>query len=219
MLPNTACDILVSYLLVSIKKPSYLAQNLSFCELDIWDNVLLINCPSKEVFDFILKSQKALINAIDQQLPEIKVASVRWHTQVTELKIDYLISRQTKRPEVSHLVFDIADLIKQSAYPILVTKLDGQILFAYSSKTNENFPVESIYLSDTEANRMAVAVESHGWVNGYRLKLENRHDCRGGIFTIVRARYVKNTPLNELVLLIQVLNIESIGAVPSRDVA
>lgn len=220
MLPNNTCDLLLSYLLEGIKKPSTLAQNLSFCQIDIWDSVLLLSCPGQEVFESILKSQKALANAISKQVPSIKLAHIRWQQQVVDLAIDYLIGRQSCRlSEVSHLAFGgIADLIKQSAYPVLVTKLDGQILLAYSSQTNENFPVESIYLSSSEAKRLTEAVESHGWVNGYRLKLDNRHDSKS-IFTTVRARVTKNSQLNELVLIAQVLNTESVVAVPSRDVA
>lgn len=219
MLPNNACELLLSYLLSSIKRPSYLAQNLSFCEVDVWDSVLLLNCPDREVFERILKSKKALANAISKQLPEIKLASLRWHNQVVDLKIDYLVGKQSQRPSVVfQLVFDIAELIKQSEKPVLVAKLDGQILFGYSPSSNENFLVENVYLSSAEASRMAEAVESYGWVNGYHLRLDNQHDSKG-IFTTVRARYAKDTLLNELVLIVQVLNTESLGSVPSRDIA
>lgn len=219
MLPNNACELLLSYLLSSIKRPSYLAQNLSFCQVDVWDSVLLLNCPDQEVFERILKSKKALANAISKQLPEIKLASLRWHTQVVDLKIDYLVGKQSQRPsEVFQLVFNIAELIKQSEKPVLVAKLDGQILFGYSPSSNENFLVENVCLSSAEASRMAEAVESYGWVNGYRLRLDNKHDSKG-ISTTVRARYAQDGLLNELVLIVQVLNTESIGFVPSRDIA
>ena len=216
MLPNTACEILLSYLLSNLKNPSFLAQNLSFCQIDIWDSVLLLNCPAQEVFEFIFKSKKTLVNAISKQLPAIKLVHLRCQERVVDITIDYLIGKQADHPMAEfHLV--IANLIKQSAKPVLVTKLDGQILFAYSPQRSESFPVKSIYLSATQSNRMVAAIESHGWVNGYHLKL-GRHDSKD-VSTTVRARYAKDSLLNELILVIQILNTESIRAVPLRDVA
>ena len=215
MLPNTACELLLSHLLSNIKNPSFLAQNLSFCQIDIWDSVLLLNCPAQEVFEFILKSKKSLVNAISKQLPAIKLVHLRCQQRVVDITINYLIGKQTDHPLAEfHLV--IANLIKQSAKPVLVTKLDGEILFAYSPPRSESFPVKSIYLNAMESKRMADTIESHGWVNGYQLKL-----CRHNLdyfSTTVRARYAKDSLLNELILVIQILNTESIKAVPLRDV-
>lgn len=214
MLPNTACELLLSHLLSSIKNPSSLAQNLSFCQVDIWDSVLLLNCPAQEVFEFILKSKKSLVNAISKQLPAIKLVHLRCQQQVVDITID-LIGKQTDHSLAEfHLV--IASLIKQSAKPVLVTKLDGEILFAYSPPRSESFPIKSIYLNAMESNRLVVAIESHGWVNGYHLKLFRR-DLKD-VSTTVRARYAKDRLLNELILVIQILNTESLKAVPLRDI-
>lgn len=217
MIPNNAGELLLFYLLSSIKNPSFLAQNLSFCQLDVWDSVLLINCPGQEVFEFILKRKKVLATAISKQL-SVKLVHIRWQKEVVDFLIDDFLSEQNNRPSAGFQIrFDIASSVKQSIKPVLAAKLDGQILFTYSPQFNENFSFKGIYLSEIEASRLAEAVESHGWVDGYRLKLDSYESQ--GIFTTIRARYAKDGLLNQLVLLIQVLNTESLGVVSSRDIA
>lgn len=212
MIPNSVCELLLLYLSSNIKKPSFLAQNLSFCQFDIWDSVLLINCPGKEVFEFILKRREVLKSAISKRL-KIKLIHIRWQKEVIDIPIN-------KEDNYSlgelNLAAYTAQLVKRSAKPVLAAKPDGQILFAYPRQISGDFLDDSIRLSSTELSRLAEAVESHGWVNGYRLKLDSNKSK--GILTTVRARYTKDRLLN-LVLLIQVLDAKSLEVVLSRDIA
>lgn len=212
MIPDNVCELLLLYLLSNTKKPSFLAQNLSFCQFDIWDSVLLINCPGKEVFEFILKRKKVLKSAISTRLG-IKLIHIQWQKEV----IDFPINEEDNYSlEELNLAAYAIQLVKRSAKPVLAVKPNGRIVFAYLRQSSEGLPIDGIHLSDTELSSLTKAVEAHGWVNGYRLKLDS--DDSKGILATVRARYMKDSLLN-LVLLIQVLDAESLGVVLSRDIA
>jgi len=215
LLPNNAHELLLSYLLSAIKKPSFLAQNLSFCQIDIWDTAMLIHCPGQEVFEFLLEHKKALATVISKQLSEIDMVHIHWQKRVADLTINYMLTGENNLFDKFQLASSVAKLVKQSLKPVLVVKLDGQILFAYAPQ-NQNFPIKNIYLRETETKHLAAAVASHGWVSGYRLRLNGYEEPQGVVIT-VRARYTQNTLLNQLVLLTQVLNTQS-GDAPSKDI-